>query len=419
MGRGGQTSGYTALLRLAEFRSLFVAQMLSLAGDRIAAVALAVLVFRNTHSPALAAGTYAATYLPWLVASPLLAPLVDRYPRRTIMVTSDVARAFVVGAMVVPGVPVGGLFALLIVTVCITPAFSAARSAVLPAVVPAADYVAASALHRLSAQVIGVAGYAIGGALLAAIGSRASLAVDAVSFLVSAAIVIRRVGEHRTQPRPPERFWAELTGGARFVFADRRLTGLLVTAWVLAAVSAVPEGLAVVAAHEFHRGTVAVGALTAAWPLGAFVAVFLSGRYLPAARRLAVGRVAGIAGLLVLAVPLLVRSLPVVFACWCASGATGAYQLPANAEFVLSVPDELRGRGMGLAQSGLNLGQGLALLGAGLAAQLWSAVSVVAGAGIVAAVAAAGVALAARVGGAHDTRGAPGLAPSPRQDGKC
>lgn len=77
-GRSGPT--WSAVLADREFATLWVAYALSLAGDQLARVALAVLVFDATGSPAVTALAYAVTFLPWLVGGPLLAGLGDRYP---------------------------------------------------------------------------------------------------------------------------------------------------------------------------------------------------------------------------------------------------------------------------------------------------------------------------------------------------
>ena len=88
-----------------EFRALWLSVILSAAGDRLALVALAVLVYERTRSPLLAAVAYAAGYLPWVIGGLFLADLADRRPRRTVMVTCDAVRAVLVAAMAVPGVP--------------------------------------------------------------------------------------------------------------------------------------------------------------------------------------------------------------------------------------------------------------------------------------------------------------------------
>ena len=73
-----------------QFRALWVAQLLSVLGDQVARVALAVLVFTETASAGLTALSYALTFLPDLVAGPLLSGVADRAPRRTTVVVSDV-----------------------------------------------------------------------------------------------------------------------------------------------------------------------------------------------------------------------------------------------------------------------------------------------------------------------------------------
>src|SRR5439155_6873741 len=81
-----------------EFRALWLARGLSLLGDQLARVAIAVLVYDRTNSPALTAITYALTFLPYL-AGPLLAGIGDRRSRRGVIVTLDMARALIVAIM--------------------------------------------------------------------------------------------------------------------------------------------------------------------------------------------------------------------------------------------------------------------------------------------------------------------------------
>ena len=77
-------------------------------GDYIAKVAVSALVFQQTNSAALAAAAFALTYLPWLVAGPLLATLAERYPYRNVMIVCDIARMVMIGAGGDPGDPAAG-----------------------------------------------------------------------------------------------------------------------------------------------------------------------------------------------------------------------------------------------------------------------------------------------------------------------
>src|ERR1051326_5068197 len=97
---------FGAVFAIGEFRALWLAQILSVAGDQLARVALTLLVFDRTHSPLLAAVTYAASIVPTFLGGILLSSLADRLPRREVMIACDVIRALLVCAMVVPGVPI-------------------------------------------------------------------------------------------------------------------------------------------------------------------------------------------------------------------------------------------------------------------------------------------------------------------------
>ena len=85
-----------------EFRALWAAYVLSAVGDRLALVALTLLVYDRTHSPLLAAVAFAAGTLPYLVGALFLSGIADRFPRREVMVVCDLLRALLLGAMLLP-----------------------------------------------------------------------------------------------------------------------------------------------------------------------------------------------------------------------------------------------------------------------------------------------------------------------------
>ena len=86
-------ASYRGVLSVREFRSLFVAQIVSVLGNVIAMVALAVLVYDRTHSSLLSALTFTLGFLPFLVSGTLLAGLVDRLPARRTLVCCDLVSA--------------------------------------------------------------------------------------------------------------------------------------------------------------------------------------------------------------------------------------------------------------------------------------------------------------------------------------
>jgi predicted MFS family arabinose efflux permease len=144
----------------------------------------------------------------------------------------------------------------------------------------------------------------------------------------------------------------------------------------------VPEGLAVPYAAAVGGGSTSAGLLLAAIPCGAACgAIAFSRLLLPARRLVLMGPLAVVtcAPLVVFAArPGLVLAI-VLFA---ASGAASAYQLAANAAFVAAVPPEARGTAFGLVQAVMCVGQGLSVVAAGAAAQLWEPGWVITAAGV-------------------------------------
>ena len=172
-----------------EFRALWFSEILSVAGDRLALVALTLLVYERTRSPLFAALTYAAGYLPWVIGGLFLSDLADRRPRRTVMVACDAVRAVLVAAMAVPGVPLVALVALLFATTMFTPPFESARAAITPEILQGERYVLGAAVAQttfLAAQVAGAVG---GGIAVAFIGTQRALAVDSATFVLSGLLI--------------------------------------------------------------------------------------------------------------------------------------------------------------------------------------------------------------------------------------
>ena len=387
----GERVTFREVFAVREFRSLWAAALLSLIGDQIAIVALTWLVFDRTDSPLLSGATYAISFLPWILGGPLLSGLADRLPRRDVMVACDVVRAVLLCAMAVPGTPLWALCGLLFLTELCSPPFSAARAALLPDVLPGDLYVVGTAIGNITNQVGQVAGFAVGGLLVAVIDTPVLLALNALTFAVSAVVIARRV-THRPAARAERGSAGSLLQDARTGFAlvlGRRDLRVLAGMGWLCVFYVVPEGLAVPYAAELGGGSTAAGLLLAAIPCGAALGGIAFSRLVRPARRLALMgplAVATCAPLVVFAVrPGLVLSLVLLTA----SGAACAYQLAANAAFVAAVPPEERGTAFGLVQAVMSVGQGLAIIAAGAAAQLWEPAWVITGAGLVGALVAA------------------------------
>ncbi|NBH06730.1 MFS transporter, partial [Amycolatopsis sp. SID8362] len=177
------------------FRVVWLAGLLSVAGDQLARVALSILVYQRTGSAALSAATYALSMLPALVSGALLSWLADRFPRRHVMVVCDVARAVLVAVMAVPATPLPLMAALLVLVQLAEAPFSAAQGAVLPELL-GTRYEAGQAVQQVTTQLCLVLGFAAAAFVVAGVGAHTALAIDAATFAVSALLIRAGLGSH-------------------------------------------------------------------------------------------------------------------------------------------------------------------------------------------------------------------------------
>jgi hypothetical protein len=390
---------------VAEFRFLWLAQVLSVAGDQLARVAMTVLVYDQTHSAFWSALTYAVTLVPWIFGGLALSGLADRLPRRQLMVGCDVARMILVGAMALlsmrfaSGAGLLILVGLLFVVTLLDSPFKAARSAMMPDILTGDLYVLGVAVSQTALQTGMVAGFALGGIVVAVLHASGALGLDAATFAASALLVqlgVRRRPSAAGAGGPRGSRLGEIMAGIRLVFGRGVLRTLVLFGW-LVTFYIVPMGLAAPLAASLHDGlplAIATGLIFAAGPLGTMIGAIMFSRFVPAERRQAwLGPLAvmscGI--LLLLALRLDLAALLAVIA---VSGAGASYQLAANAAFVAAVPPSRRGQAFGLANGGMQVFQGLWIVLAGaIAAHALAPGTVIAISGGVGAALAAALAL--------------------------
>ena len=387
---------YRSVFAVAEFRALWFSYVLSACGDRLALVAMTLLVYARTKSPFLAAVTFASGFVPYLLGGLFLSGLADRLPRRTVMVACDAARAVLVGAMLVPRLSLGAAIALLYLVTVIQPPFDAARSASVRDMMDADRYPLAMAVLQSTGRTVIVAGAALGGLVVALFGARPALAADALTFVASGLLI--RLGTRARSAAAAagaagrENPLAQLAGGMRLVFGDPALRTLIGLGW-LAAFYEVPESLAAPYAASLRGGAVAAGLLIAFSQLGAAVAspVFIK-KIGPLTRLRWMGPMTVLTcGILVATI--LRPNLEISMAIFALSNTFAMYQIAANTAFVERIPNERRAQAFGLASAGLIVGQGLAFAIAGAAAEVVPPSTVVALSGGLGALVACGLAL--------------------------
>ncbi|MBA3252039.1 MAG: MFS transporter [Geodermatophilaceae bacterium] len=360
---------YREVFGVREFRYLFSAYLLSLAGDQLAKVALSIVVFERTGSALLSAITFAVGYLPWLIGGPLLSVYADRLPRRQVMIGCDLIRMLIIGALAIPGIPLGLLVGMLFVANLFTPPFEAARAATTPEILSGDRYAVGLALSNISAQLAQVGGFVAGGALVLAVSARGALLIDAATFAVSAVLLWVGVRVRPAAARGERlSLWADAKEGIAVVFGTPRIRRLIAMLWVAAALGFAPEGLAAAYAAELDKGAAAVGLLLAANPLGLIIGGLVMGRMMRPSRRQRLLVPLAVLSVLALVPAATTPWLPVILALLFLSGVGFSFVIPLNVLVVQAVPDAARARAFGVIATGLQAVQGLGIVAAGLVA---------------------------------------------------
>jgi MFS family permease len=381
---------FREVFAVREFRILWSSVLLSTAGDRLALVALTLLVYDRTKSPLLAAAVYAVGYLPWVIGGLFLGELADRRPRRSVMVFCDAARAVLVAAMVFPHVPIGALVALLFAATMFQPPFDSAKASITPDILQGERYVLGTAVLQTTLLVGQVAGAVGGGVAVAYLGVRSSLAIDAATFVLSALLIGLGLRARPAAARPEAgqaSALARMLSGFRLVFGDPALRTLLLFGWLVVFYT-IPEGIAAPYAARLGGGPIATGLVLASTVLGTTIAVPLFTRFIRPRQRINLMGPLAILTCGSLVLTGLRPNLAISLVVFSLSAAFGVYQVAANTAFVVRVPSERRAQAFGIANMGVIVGQGAAFVAAGAAAEVVSPAAVIAvGGGIGAVVA--------------------------------
>ncbi len=367
-----------------EFRALWFSEVLSVAGDRLALVAITLLVYHHTGSPLLAAIAYASGYVPWVIGGLFLADVADRRPRRSVMVICDAVRTVLVAGMALPNVPIWVLVALLFATTMFAPPFESARAAITPDILPGELYPLGAAVTQttfLAGQVLGAVG---GGVAVAFIGVRPTLVIDAMTFVLSGLFIGLGI-RSRPATRPEGVQSSALTrmrDGFRLLFGDRALRTLLMFGWLVAFYT-IPEGVAAPYAARLGGGSIATGLVLASTVFSTMIVTPLFTQLVRPRRRLALMGPLAVLTCATLVLTALRPGLAASLVIFSLSAAFGVYQIAANTAFVVRVPNERRAQAFGIANMGVIVGQGAAFVAAGAAAEVVApAVVIAVGGGI-------------------------------------
>jgi predicted MFS family arabinose efflux permease len=213
------SGGFRSAWSGADFRNLLSGLVVSGTGNWLYNVALLVYVLDRTGSPGWVAAVSVAKLLPLILFSAIGGVLADRYDRRRVMLASDLIRAALMVALAATVVSDGFLVLVLAVvavdSVVATPYFPAV-GALTPSLVADEDLAAANALTGVVDNITITLGPALGSVLLLMGSPSMAIALNAITFLVSALFVWRiRNSDVGDSDAEPESLRHRLTTGVR------------------------------------------------------------------------------------------------------------------------------------------------------------------------------------------------------------
>jgi MFS family permease len=210
-------NSYVRVLRHKNFRYLFLGQSASVVGDRVVVVAIALFVTQTTGSASDLGLILAAQALP-LVALLLFGGVwADRLPRHRIMIVTDLVRAglhITLATLIFTGaVRVWEIAAIEAAFGAAQAFFQPAYTGLIPQTVPEELIQEASALTQSTENLAFMVGPALATVLVLGVGAGEAFALDAATFILSAALLMRVRPRPRGEFIAPASVWSELRAG--------------------------------------------------------------------------------------------------------------------------------------------------------------------------------------------------------------
>ena len=271
--------------RHRDFRLLWAGMTVSLVGDGIFLIAMAWQAYELWNAPAALSLLGIGMTIPTIAFLLPAGVLSDRLDRRSLMLCSDIARAVIIAALAVLALTgllnFWELLAIVALYGVATAFFTPAFEAIVPDIVPAPDLAAANALDQFVRPIaLRLAGPALGGVLVATIGTGGAFAVDAASFVASTVAIFLMHPRAHARSEDVSSSVSAVKEGLRFVKGRVWLWGTLLSATIayLAFMGPAEVLLPYIVKNELHASAGDLGLVFAAGGIGAIGAALIMGQ---------------------------------------------------------------------------------------------------------------------------------------------
>jgi len=173
-----------------DFTLVWWGQMVSQIGDGVSKLALLWFVYSITGSPLKTTMIGLLQTLPPILFGPFIGVIVDRVPKKLLLISSDLIRALVLGVLPcllpVDSFSIERLYLMVFVHAVASAVFGPALTAAIPSLVSRHEFTAANALLQTTTSIGIIVGPALSGVGIATMSSQEVLCVNAVSYVISA-----------------------------------------------------------------------------------------------------------------------------------------------------------------------------------------------------------------------------------------
>ena len=248
-----------------DFRLMWWSQVLSQVAEGVSKLALLWFVYAVTGSPLKTTVIGLLLTLPPILFGPFIGVVVDRFPKKVILIGSDLARGVLIGVIPclvsVEHFTVASLYGLTFLYGVATALFVPTLSSVVPFMVNRPQFTAANALLQSTTSIGIILGPAASGLGIAFSGSQDVLCINALTYFASAACLlpIRLHGQEKREPSSlaeERRFFGQLLEGMRWALVSRQAILVLI---VLASVYTFGSGAFTTLFPVFGRHLLGLG----------------------------------------------------------------------------------------------------------------------------------------------------------------
>ncbi len=268
-----------------DYRLLVGGMSVSLLGDGLFLLALAWQVYTLSDTPTALAMVGIAMTIPTIVCLLIGGAVSDRYDRRLVMLIADAVRAVALGALaalsITHALELWEVALIAVVYGAATAFFNPASDAILPQLLPTEALAQANSLDQLIRPLaLRLAGPALGGVLVGAVGTGWAFGLDAGSFAISVVALLAMSPAAASSDRVARSGAREIRAGLRYVRTHPWLWATLVSAAIayLLFMGPIEVLLPFVVKHRFANGADDLGLIFAAGGLGSLVCALAIGQ---------------------------------------------------------------------------------------------------------------------------------------------